>query len=189
MVINEIHADPHADSPPAEPNGDANGDGTRDSSDDEFLEIVNISGNALDLGGWTIYDASGLRHTFPSGTIVSNTCSVVAFGGGTPTGIFDRSVVQTASVGYLGLNNGGDTVSIYDAQATAVISYTYGSEGGNDQALTRDPDIAGSDPLVHHSTATGSGGALFSPGSMIDGTFFIGCPTVPLDPSIEKTGP
>ncbi|MEL6179113.1 MAG: lamin tail domain-containing protein, partial [Myxococcota bacterium] len=41
LVLNEIHADPDAT------DGDANGDGVADTSDDEFLEIVNISGQTL----------------------------------------------------------------------------------------------------------------------------------------------
>ena len=70
-----------------------------------------------------------------------DTCSVVVFGGGTPTGTFGGSVVQTASSGALGLNNAGDTVTLLSPDMLTSIAYTYGSEGGNDQSLTRDPDI------------------------------------------------
>ena len=54
-------------------------------------------------------------------------------------------------------------------------SYTYGSEGGDDQSLTRDPDISGPDPMVKHSQIEGANGALFSPGTRVDGSFFDGC--------------
>ena len=90
-----------------------------------------------------------------------------------PTGVFGNTVVQTASTGSLGLNNSGDTVTLSDGSTDQAV-VAYGAEGGYDQSLTRDPDITGS--FVQHSTATGSGGALFSPGTQIDGSAFAGCP-------------
>jgi uncharacterized repeat protein (TIGR01451 family) len=170
VVINEFLADPADDI-----TGDANGDGTREASQDEFVEIVNVSGGDLDLSGWTLEDGASVRHTFPAETVVPGGCSIVVFGGGVPTGGFGGSVVQTASGGLLGLNNGGDAITLTNPLATVVVTYTYGSEGGNNQSLTRDPDITGPEPLVYHSTAAGSGGALFSPGTMISGTAFAGC--------------
>ncbi len=172
IVINEIHADPAGDV-----TGDANGDGVRDPSDDEFIELVNIGANDLDVSGWKIFDTNSAlteRHVFAQGTIVPVNGAIVIFGGGTPTGTFGGSIVQTATTGALGLTNSSDGIIIEDATATEIISYTYGSEAGSDQSITRSPDITGSDnPMVAHSTATGSGGALFSPGTKIDGTSFI----------------
>jgi predicted extracellular nuclease len=168
IIINEIHADPDAT------NGDANGDGVVDGLQDEFVEIVNNSGAAVDMSGWTLSGGGGVVHTFPAGTIVPDNCSIVVFGGGTPSGDFGYAVVQTASTGGMLLDDGGDTVTLNDGTAD-VVSYTYGAEGGNDQSLTRDPDVTGADPLVLHSTAAGSGGALFSPGTQIDDTPFDGC--------------
>ena len=101
-----------------------------------------------------------------------------ASGGGDPTGYFGGSLVQTSSNGLLGLNNSGDTLTLYDLSVDVVFSYTYGSEGADNQSLTRDPDISGPEPLTKHSTATGSSGALYSPGTRIDGTGFSGCPGV-----------
>ena len=169
LVLNEIHVDPDSEL------GDANGDGIIDVRDDEFVEIVNNSGSSVDLGGWTLNDLVGVRHTFPPGTVIADECAVVVFGGGEPTGDFGGSLVQTSSSGMLGLNNTGDTLTLYDLSAGEVLSYTYGSEGGDNQSLTRDPDITGPEPLGKHSTATGSGGALYSPGTRIDGTWFSGC--------------
>jgi len=169
-IINEINADPDTTA------GDANGDGVAQFSDDEFVEIVNNSGAGVDISGWTISDGFSVRHTFPSGSFIPDSCSVVVFGGGTPTGTFGHSVVQTASTGALGLNNGGDTVTLFDGVGN-VASTGYGSEGGDNQSLTRDPDVTGMVPLVKHTLATGSGGALFSPGTMVDGSQFAGCPS------------
>ncbi len=169
-VINEIHADPDASIA-----GDANGDGTRDGTQDEFVEIVNTSGGDRDISGWTLLDGVGVRHTFPAGSVVPNECSIVVFGGGTPNDAFGISVVQTASSGTLGLNNGGDTVTLNNGLSD-VASAGYGSEGGANQSLTRDPDISGGS-FAQHSAATGSDGALYSPGTRIDGSQFEGCPS------------
>ena len=166
IIINEIHADPATDA-----SGDANGDGVRDSSDDEFVEIANDSDSDVDISGWTLSDGYGLRHEFPAGTVIPAQCVIVVFGGGTPTDAFGNALVQTASTGSLGLNNGGDTVTLSDGMIQ--VSATYGSEGGNNQSLTRDPDLSGI--YVQHTTAIGAAGALFSPGTMVDGTPFSGC--------------
>ena len=180
LIINEIHADPASDL-----SGDANGDGERDSSQDEFVEIVNDTDANVNISGWTLSDGVGVRHTFPTGTTVPAHCAVVVFGGGTPTGTFGGAMVQTASTGQLGLNNSGDTFTLNDGSSD-VATEAYGSEGGDNQSLTRDPDITGS--FVKHSTATGSGGALFSPGTMVDGTKFAGCVLVNLIHDIQGSG-
>ncbi len=168
FVINEIHADPDAT------NGDANGDGSVNTSQDEFVELVNVTGSPVDISGWTLSDFVGVRHTFPAGTVIPDQCGVVVFGGGTPTGSFGGMTVQTASTGLVGLNNSGDNVTLNDGAMDIAVA-TYGSAGGDNQSLTLDPDLTGA-AYVKHSVATGSGGALFSPGTKIDGTGFAGCP-------------
>ncbi|MCP4656893.1 MAG: hypothetical protein GY856_15895, partial [bacterium] len=167
-VINEIHADPDPTS------GDANGDSTVSASDDEFVELVNNTGGYVDISGWTLADGTGVRHTFPAGTLLLDGCNVLVFGGGTPTGSFGGCVVQVASTGALGLDDAGDTVTVNDG-ASDVGTATYGSEGGDNQSLTLDPDVLGT-AYVKHTLATGSGGALYSPGTRIDGGSFVGCP-------------
>jgi len=162
VVINEIHADPDG------ANGDADGNGSVSTDDDEFIEIVNAGPVSIDIGGWTISDAAGVKHTFDSGTILPAKGAVVVFGGSTFAGHFGGSVVQGA--GSLGLNNGGDTVTLKDASGNTIDEHVYASEGGENQALVRAPDITG--VFVKHSDATGSGGALFSPGTQIDGSLF-----------------
>ena len=181
FVINEFQADPASDL-----TGDANGDGVRDASQDEFVELVNISGSSIDISGWTLSDAASVRHTFAANTIVPDGCGVVVFGGGTPTGTFGGMEVQTASTGLIGLNNGGDTITLNDG-VNDVDTYTYGGEGSNNQSITLDPDLTGS--YVQHSTATGSAGALYSPGTKIDGSQFSGCPTVDIPPIVSSTSP
>ncbi len=165
-VINEFLADPAGDL-----TGDANGDGVRDSSDDEFVEIVNNTGDSRDISNYTIADGFGQRHVFPAGTVLADGAAIVVFGGDTPTGAFGGATVQTASGGSLGLNNGGDTITFASDQGVVQAEITYGGEGGNNQSLTLDPDVDGT-AYVEHSTATGSNGALFSPGTRIDGSPF-----------------
>lgn len=174
LILNEIHADPGTTT------GDANGDGTANSGQDEFVEIVNKGSSDHDISGWTLSDGVGVRHTFPASTTVAAGCSIVVFGGGTPTGTFGNSTVQVASTGQLGLNNTGDTVTLSDSGNPAA-THTYGSEGGDDQSITRDPDITGASPSVKHTVATGSSGTRFSPGTLIDATSFSGCPLTPLE--------
>ncbi len=181
-VINEIHADPASDV-----TGDANGDGVRSSSADEFVELVNNTGNDVDVSGWTLSDAVQVRHTFPAGSVIFDGCSAVIFGGNTPTGTFGNSLVQTASSGSVGMNNGGDSVVLNNG-VNEVVAAGYGSEGGGDQSITLDPDVTGSLPYVRHGVATGSGGTLYSPGTRVDGTQFAGCPVVATVSNIQGTG-
>ena len=169
-IVNELHADPAGDV-----SGDANGDGVRDSGDDEFVELVNNTGSDVDVSGWTLSDGVGVRHTFPAESVVFDGCSVLVFGGGSPTGVFGNSLVQNASSGSIGLNNGGDSVILNDGSKD-IVAVTYGSEGGDNQSLTLDPDVDGALPFVKHSVATNSLGTLFSPGTQVDGSQFIGCP-------------
>lgn len=162
LVINEFLADPAAD-----PNGDANGDGVRNGSDDEFIEIYNSGASPIDLEGYTLSDGASLRHTF-TGTVLPAGGFITVFGGGTPTGI--SGIVQVANEGgtpALGLNNGGDTITLRDGGGVKRLEETYGSEGGNDTSLAREPDFSGS--FVLH-TAHSSNPLEFSPGVKNDGT-------------------
>jgi hypothetical protein len=168
LQINEIHADPD----PLK--GDSNGDGEVDSDDDEFLELVNLSGDELILDGWEIYDSVRLRYTFPAGTVLKAGCGLLVFGGGSPTGEFGGSLVFTA--GSLGLNNSGDQLVVKNLLGEQITSCSYGEEGGEDQSLTRSPDLTGELPLVLHSLVIEAHGALFSPGWRADGTAFGDCP-------------
>ncbi len=165
IAITEILADIPSGSP-----GDANGDGDTDSADDEFVEILNKSGAPLDMSGWSLRDRSEERHLFPAGTVLPSGCAIVVFGGGSLDNLGGSAIYQTVSSIRLGLNNAGDTVSVYDSQGEIVASVSYGSEGGNDQSLVRDPEI--SDDFTLHGSI--GDGRLFSPGTRSDGSDF--CP-------------
>ena len=165
VVINEILADV----PPGE-DGDANADGETNSGDDEFVELVNKSGADLDMSGWELRDSTEMRHIFPAGTVVPVDCAIVVFGGGSVAGLGGAAIYQVVNTQRLGLNNGGDAVSLYDNLGELVASVTYGAEGDNAQSLTRDEDVSGS--FAGHGESTGAEGSLFSPGTRVDGSEF-----------------
>jgi hypothetical protein len=173
LLMNEFMA-----SVPAGMAGDANCDGTR-NSDDEFIEIVNITADILDLTGVTIADSVTVRHTFSPGTSLDPGKVFVVFGGGTPSCTWASDVqVAVASGGSLGLNDGGDTITIADSSAVTLIAHTY-TGAANNQSYTLNPDLNDTDPsptgvggFVNHSTADTIDGSLFSPGTRIDGTAF-----------------
>jgi len=162
IVLTEVLADP---APGLD--GDANQDGTRSATDDEFIELYNTSdANTIDLSGYEyVDDGVGTRHVFPDGTVLEPGSSIVVFGGGTPSGSIP-GLVQVASTGTLGLNNGGDSFTILDATGNAPITYSYDGSV-EDESMTRAFPFTGD--FVPHSTASGAGGALFSPGRDLSG--------------------
>jgi uncharacterized protein YuzE len=171
--INEVLFDP-----PSGTAGDANGDGTRSASEDEFIEFVNDSDQAVDLSGFTLYDATNLdlgepRHTFPDGTIIPPGGVYVLFGGGTPTGSFGGAQVGISTTGNMNLSNADDVITILDLLGEVFLTFDTQGEGagidfGADQSVTRSPDISGD--FILHSTANPA--LLYSPGTKVDGSSF-----------------
>jgi hypothetical protein len=153
FVINEIHADPDAT------NGDANGDETVSTTNDEFVEFVNRSGSSVDISNWVISDGNSDRHTVTDGTTIGDGVALVVFGGGTPTNI--SGIVQTASTGALGLNNSSDDITLKDASGGTIVTYSYGSDAGDNQSIARNPDYTGD--FEKHLSITGNA-VRYSPG-------------------------
>ena len=168
LVINEVH---HAPDPR---DGDANRDGMVDLEDDEFVEIVNITGVQVNLAGWCLSDGLACRHQFPSPSLVPNDCSVVIFASGTPSGSFGGSLVQVSSTGGLSLTDSGDTLILSDASDAPVFSLTYVGGVAAGESLARYPEILG-EVFFPHTSILESGGARFSPGTQLDGRPFSGC--------------
>ncbi|HEX8710071.1 MAG TPA: Calx-beta domain-containing protein, partial [Pyrinomonadaceae bacterium] len=186
LVINEVLADPPG-SATTDTQGDANHDGVRSSSDDEFVELVNATTAGLDISGWTLRTrATGsttetVRHTFIAGRTVPAGEAIVVFGGGAfdpANPAFRCAQVVKASTGGLSLTNGGLTLVVRDAAGNLVTQFAYGTStplnGDANQSLTRSPDITGAFTL--HSTAPGSDGRVFSPGTRVNGSPFGNCP-------------
>lgn len=168
LVINEIHISPD----PAA--GDANGDSEVHSFEDQFIEIVNLTGSVVDLGGWTLRDGLIKRHDFPTPTLIQDGCAIVIFGGGDPSGDFGGSLVQIATSGTLSLSYPEDILKLLDGDGVTVLELVYNSEGILGQSITLNPDISGSD-FVPHASVPVAEDAFFSPGTMIDGSPFPGC--------------
>jgi hypothetical protein len=157
LMINEILADPPA-------TYDASGDGVASVTGDEMLELVNIGGTAMDLGGATIADAVGVRVTIPAGTTLAPGGVLVVFGGGA-VGLSIPGV-QFLSAGTLALNNAGDSITVAKDGMT-LASASYGTAGGNDQSLVRSPERDAAAPFVGHLSV---GASPASPGRRADGS-------------------
>ncbi len=168
LIINEILADP-----PMDLAGDANCDGTRSASGDEFVEIVNITSGELDISGVTISEGT-VRHRFAPGTSLEAGLAIVVFGGGAPACSWPANVqVETASEGSnLSLSNNGETVVVADPGGIAIDAHTYGTEGDNNESLTRNTDGNPAAGFTGHSSHPDSGGAAYSPGTRVNGTAF-----------------
>jgi len=168
LVINEIHGDP-AGSLATDLAGDANGDGARNATDDEFVEIVNVSGATLDMTGVTLSDAMNVRHTFPASALSCGR-AVVVFGGGTAGGPGWQPSWVVASTSNLSINNAGDTMSLGTmASPTSLATVTFGAEIANDTSLVRQPELSPSGALVEHLSVST---ARFSPGTRANGSRF-----------------
>jgi len=168
LVINELHYDPATESectpaghPPA--CGDANDDGARHAGEDEFIELVNTGSSPIAVGGYTIEDGTATRFTFPDETSIAPNTAAVVFGGGTPGDIPGQ--VFTAG-GTLGLNNGGDAITLRNEAGQVVTALRYSGSSAEGESVTRSPGLDG--PFAPHSAAA-SEGALYSPGRTLDG--------------------
>ena len=135
VIVNEIRAN--------EPGSNTAG---------EFIELVNAGGTDANIGGWTISDASSVRHTFATGTVLAAGRAVVVFGGSSaiPSGLANA---LAASTGGLALGNGGDTVSLKNG-TTVIQSFTYPATlaGQDGVSMNRSPDGNAAGSFVLHNT-------------------------------------
>jgi hypothetical protein len=177
ISINEVFANPDTTG-----GSDANGDGTTDEFTDEFVELVNTSGFALDVSDWTVSDGVSVRHTFPSGTMIDDQCAIVVFSGGTPVGQFGGVQVQVASTGQLGLNNGGDSIVVRDSGGLIITQMSYTSTSQGD-GLNLDPEVIGTSYVLHSNVPGATGG--FSPGTLVTGAQFSGCAAIGTDTDMD----
>ena len=117
-------------------------------------------------------------HTHSHATLPTG-AAIVIFGGGTPTGFAlaqQNGQAQVASSGSLGLNNGGDSVSVGQPSpsTTLLTSTTFGAS--TDQvSLNRAIDADSNSSFVDHNlaeTAAGLADAVgnLSPGLRVNGT-------------------
>jgi hypothetical protein len=149
VIINEIRAN--------EPGSNTAG---------EFVELVNIGGSAVNIGGWTISDSLSIRHTFTAGATLNPGKAIVVFGGASaiPSGL---SNAVAASSGGLGLNNDGDTVAVKDGAGAVKNSFAYSStlSSTDGVSMNRNPDGTAGAFVLHTSVSS----AQSSPGVRASG--------------------
>jgi len=157
IVINEVYANP----------SDGGGRGT---INDEFIEIVNNQDSDIDISGWKVFDESGLKHTFPDGTILSANRALVLFGDDEviPERNYGGALIQGSNESVtLNLVNGG-TIRLEDSGGNEIIRLDYPSTDNN-QSIVRGSEAVGD--FVEHSTVSDND-ALYSPGTKVDGEAF-----------------
>ena len=127
----------------------------------EFVELVNVGGTSIGIGGWTVSDGGGVRHTFAAGTTLGAGKAIVVYGGGgsIPAGLTNA---VAASTGALNLANGGDQVIVRNG-TTTINSFTYTSSlaGTDGVSMNRSPDTSATGGFVLHtaiSSLASSGG-------------------------------
>ncbi|MBL9018625.1 MAG: DUF4215 domain-containing protein [Myxococcales bacterium] len=185
IVINEFLAD---DGPNA--NGDSNCDGVVTGTNDEFIELVNVSTKTLDLTGLTIKDGGApqatpplppqLQFTFgaptnvgPGSLTLEPGKAVVIWAGGAPAcaGVTNW-FTPVATQGTLSLNNAGDTITLATGGATPVtIATTTYATATQAVSFNLTPDAMSGTTYALHTALTGAVGG-YSPGKKADGTAF-----------------
>ena len=149
----------------ADPGGvDVNEDGFYDSSDDEFVELVNIA--SVPVGLLNVQ----LR---VSGSSVDLESACVPAG---------AAHVHFGAIDRLGLNNSGDRVDLL-VDGEIVDTHTYGGEGGSQQSLTRELQLDKQSAWVKHSELAEQP---WSPGTCPGGQAFPDC-TIAVEPGQDAT--
>ncbi|HZX97617.1 MAG TPA: lamin tail domain-containing protein [Myxococcales bacterium] len=136
----------------------------------EFVEIVNTGGTAVDIGGWQLWDATAMRHTFAAGTTLAAGKAIAVFASATAIPAGTPNAIGS-STGALSLANGGDTVSIRNAAGTVVDSFTYPASlaAQDGVSMNRNPDAtAGASFVLHNTIST----LASSPGKHANGAAF-----------------
>jgi hypothetical protein len=169
LIINEYLAN--------DATADANCDLVTNDTSDEFVEIVNVSPDFVDLTGLELVDGFGVRHTFAASGLPPGG-AVVVFAGGTPTcpSFAGGASVLTASSGTLGLNNtGSETITVRDAalNVIAVVSFSATTAGISANLAPDATDtVPGATSGVFAAHNTVEVGVNFSPATYADGTPF-----------------
>ena len=104
----------------ADVNADAAGD-DRENLNDEYVVFENTGDATLDLSGWKVREGAGRTYTVPGG---------FTLGPGERVTLHTGSGTDTASDLYWGQdgpvwNNGGDTVTVVDAEGDTVLEVSY----------------------------------------------------------------
>jgi hypothetical protein len=155
LVINEVLADPGGI--------DANQDGELVWQHDEFVEMLLLADGSRSTKGLTLTVNGKTRIALPDGCVPAGGALLV-FGGGKPNISPTPGLSVLVSPKTLILPNAGGVVAV-SRDGDIIARFTYGSEGGNDQSMTRFPDGYGA-VMLHKDTPNGLPA---SPGSCTNG--------------------
>lgn len=136
----------------------------------EFVELLNVGSTAVDLGGWTLSDATAVRHAFAAGTTLNPGKAIAVFGGSSaiPAGLTNA---VAASTGQLNLSNSGDSVTLKDSSGASVDGFSYPSSLSNTDGVSMNlnPDGSAAGTFVKHTTISSLSS---SPGTRASGASF-----------------
>jgi len=188
LVINEVLTNPGTTL-------DANQDGIVSGSDDEFVEVLNVSSRVLALGGVQTVTGGAVHRTFtfPAGTCVDPGQAAVIFSKYEGGGDFGGALVFGLGQ-HLNLTNTGGFVTLRAAAGGVLDEMTYTQGAGTDQVpstggttLTRNIDGDIESAFIRHTVAPLSGGAPMSPGRCQNGNPFPNCATTQpeVDPDVS----
>ncbi|MFD1588117.1 lamin tail domain-containing protein [Halorientalis brevis] len=104
----------------AEIHADASGD-EYDNLNDEYVVFENTGEQSVDLSGWTLSDDADHVYTFPDGFVLEPGATVTVHTGSGTDSATDLYWGSDAPV----WNNGGDTVTVRDANGDVVIEESY----------------------------------------------------------------
>jgi len=177
LVINELLPNPGGVL-------DANQDGVVSNTDDEFIELLNVSSKVLALGGVQV--TAGRPFTFPGGTCLGPGQAAVVFSRYEGGGDFGGALVFGLGQ-HLSLTNTADTVTLFASAGGAILDQMSYSSSPAGDTLTRVVDGDIDADFVRHSQAPASGGAPMSPGRCQNGSSFPDCATTQpeVDPDVS----
>jgi hypothetical protein len=197
LVINELMFDP-----PAGTAGDANKDGTRDATNDDFIEIVNVTNEARNLEGVFLENDADKKvlFTFLKGVYLPGRTAVVIFGGGMgndqevgtnkPHSKFSGALVYKSSA--LSLTIAAKKIMLRSADKELLDHFEFGLDDNCPaksiaQSINRSPDLQSGTCIRH--TEISPTGLLFSPGAWSDGRPFTEPPPIREEIPIEAIPP
>ncbi len=176
VILNEFMANV----PPGD-EGDANQDGTRHFHDDEFVELVNIGDEVVDMTSLQLQNDGDERFTFPP-FCLEPLHAVVVFGGleesaDPPSGEGFESLISESWFRYA---QGGGRIVVQAADGSIIADHSYGSHP--EGSLNRWPELETSEFQPHRDLDDDQ--PLFSPGTCADGRpFTTGCAPAASDPA------
>ncbi|MCK4760845.1 MAG: lamin tail domain-containing protein [Candidatus Aminicenantes bacterium] len=131
-------------------------------ADEEWIELYNNSGSAVDVGGWTISDnnGEGATYTFPLGTtIAAGAYFTVAHNSAGFNAIYGYDADLYGSIPLL--NNDGDTLLLEDGSAVLVdaVAWEGGAAAGipGDWGSSTDPSAPTGSSIYRTNPLTDSG--------------------------------